>query len=180
MNWAGWDGERDPDSPPQGTFIPGQGTPFVMQELETGRTNVLQTSQPAETSGSPRGAASSSCPADVFIFFAAQQVRQQKCHGLRRETEGEAMIRKVNSQIRGRQASRQAGNQLLHTFSPVPDSPNRSHDRHLGTTCLSLFLIKQTNHGWIPSAEAPIRRLSDLPPFINRQMGSLFRGRVTR
>lgn len=151
-----------------------------MQELEKGRTNVLQTSQPGGTSGSPRGTACSSCPADVFIFLSAQQVRQQKCHGLGRKMEGEAMVRKVSSQICGRQAGRQAGNWLLHTFSPVPDSPNRSHDRHLGTTCHSLFLVKQTNRGWIPSAEAPIWRLSDLPPCINMQMGSLFRGRATR
>lgn len=156
VNWADWDRERDPDSPPQGTFILGQGTsnftPLVMQELEKGRTDVLQTSHLGETLGSPKGAACSSCPADIFIFLSAQQVHQQKCHGLKREMEGEAMVRKVSSQI----CSRQAGNWLLLTFSPMSDSPNRSHDHHLGTTCLSLFLIKQTNHGWIPSAEAPI------------------------
>lgn len=110
------------------------------------------------------------------FFFAAQQVRQQKCHSLRTEMEGEAMVRKVNSQVCGRQA----GNWLLHTLFPVPDSPNRSHDRYLGTTCLSLFLIKQANRGWIPTAEAPIRRPSRLPPCMNTQMGSLFRGRATR
>lgn len=111
----------------------------------------------------------------IFIFLSAQQVHQQKCHGLRREKEGEAMARRVNSQI----CSRQTGNCRLHTFSPMPDSPNRTHDRHLGTTCLALFLIKRTNRGWIPSAEAPIWRLSDLPPCTNTQMRSLFRGRAT-
>lgn len=69
----------------------------------------------------------------------------------------------------------QTGKRLLYAFSPVPDSPNRSHDRHLGTACLPLILMKQTNHGWIPPADAPIWRLSDLSPCT--PLGSLSRGK---
>lgn len=69
---------------------------------------------------------SSLCTADIFIFLSAQQVHQQKCHSLRRKMEGEPVVSKANSQI----CSRQAGNWLLHSSSPVPDSPNRSHGHH--------------------------------------------------
>lgn len=71
-----------------------------MQELEEGRTKVLQTSHQGETSGFPRGAACSLCPADAFIFPSAQQVYQSKCHDLGRKMDREAMVRKVNSQLR--------------------------------------------------------------------------------
>lgn len=67
-NWEDWDGERDPGSPSQGAFITGKGLhTFVIQELEIGRTNVLQASHSEKTSGLPRG--TDLCALQIFSFF---------------------------------------------------------------------------------------------------------------
>lgn len=61
--------ERDPGSPSQGAFITDKGlhTP-AMQELEIGRTNVLQSSHSGKTSGLPRGAALRALQISSFFF----------------------------------------------------------------------------------------------------------------
>lgn len=95
---------------------------------------------------------SSLCPADIFIFQSGQEVHQQKRHSLGRKMDGEPMVSKVNSQI----CSREAGNWLLHTSSPVPDSPHRSHGIILGHP-LSFPVPHQADESQLePTSRGPI------------------------